>query len=130
MRQLKIFGATLLTFSLLDGLWLGWVAPDFYQAQIGFVMADQPNWLAAVIFYFLFIALLIYFAVLPKLSLPAKHVLLSGALFGLATYGTYELTNKATLANWPWTIVLVDIAWGICLCSLSAWAGWYIAQRR
>lgn len=128
MQLIKIIGVTLLSFTLLDALWLGAIAPNLYQRHIGFLMAEAPNWIAVMIFYVLFNLLFIYFVVWPGLGGSAQKVLSSGALFGLATYGTYELTNKAVIENWPWAIVPIDIAWGMVLCSLSAWVGWYVGK--
>lgn len=125
---IKTYLLTLLPFILLDALWLGLVAPQFYRSQIGFIMAEQPNWPAAVIFYLLFIAGMSFFVTGPAMQTgDLKQAILRGAFFGLVTYATYDLTNLATLAGWPILVTLVDIAWGVFLGGMTsliaAWLG-------
>jgi uncharacterized membrane protein len=122
---IKLYLAALAAFFALDMLWLGLVARSFYRKQLGFLLSPAPNWGAAIVFYLLFIAGLLVFVVLPGLSsgsLPRTLVL--GAFFGLVTYATYDLTNQATLKDWPWLVTLVDIAWGILLATLVSLAAW------
>jgi uncharacterized membrane protein len=110
---------TLVVFLLLDGIWLGLVAPDFYQAQLGDRLAPQFDWRAAAGVYLLLVLGLVEFVVTPGLrggSLGAATA--RGGLFGLVTYATYDLTNLATLADWPLLMVAVDMAWGTVLCAL------------
>lgn len=128
MKKLKIYGACFLAFLILDGLWLGLIAPGIYQQQIGHLMAEQPDWIAAGIFYPFFLLGLVYFCVWPNLQKSAGFVLRSGFFLGLLTYATYELTNKAVLADWPWPIVPIDILWGGVLCAVCSWVGWRIGQ--
>ncbi len=125
---LKLYGVTFAAFLALDMVWLGLVARAFYAAQLGFLMATSPNWLAAAIFYLLFIAGILVFVVLPGLeknSLP--KTLLRAALFGFVTYATYDLTNFATVKDWPVLVTVVDLAWGTLLSTavstISFWAG-------
>ena len=99
---LKHYLLTLLPFVVLDALWLGTVAPKFYQAQIGHLMTPTPNWLAAILFYLLFIVGVVVFVSGPGIqSGDWKGAALRGALFGLVSYATYDLTNLATLTGWP-----------------------------
>lgn len=125
---LKLYLITLLAFLVIDLAWLGLVARSFYRQHLGFLLAPSANWVAALIFYLLFIVGLLVFVVLPGLqkgSLP--HTLLRAALFGLITYATYDLTNLATIQGWPVIVTLVDIAWGVVLsvsvCAVSFLAG-------
>lgn len=116
-------------FFVIDLLWLGVIARGFYQTQLaGFL--GPVNWTAAVIFYLIFIAGILFFAVLPALEAQslARAVLL-GALFGFFTYATYDLTNLATLKDWPLTLVFVDIAWGTFL-SMSVAVGTFLIATR
>ena len=116
---LKLYLATFLTFFAIDMLWLGWVARSFYRKYLGFLMAPAPNWLAAVIFYLLFILGILVFVVLPGLQEGSlKTTLIRAALYGLITYATYDLTNLATLKNWPVFLTVVDITWGVVLSTL------------
>lgn len=92
-------------------------------------MSPTVNWPAALAFYLIFIGGILYFAVLPALAQGSlRQALLNGALFGFFTYMTYELTNLATLPNWPLKVVIVDTAWGVALCASVA-VGSYLIGR-
>jgi len=91
-------------------------------------MRTPPDWLAASIFYALFCAAIVYFVVKPSLNAPASTLLFRAAFFGLITYGTYELTNRAVIQDWPWPIVVIDIVWGMFLASATAWVSWYFGR--
>ena len=79
-------------------------------------MADKPNWIAAVIFYLLYIGGILFFSVLPALREHSwQTAVINGAILGLLCYATYDLTNMATIKNWPLIVVIVDIIWGIVL---------------
>ena len=126
---LKLYAITFLAFLGIDSLWLGLVAPSFYRSQIGYIMAETPNFLAAGLFYLIFIFGLVYFVVEPcvREGRTLSQTALRGAIFGLVTYATYDLTNHATLAGWPVLMTVVDMAWGTTLSTLvtlvSVWAG-------
>lgn len=110
MRYLKLYLVSLAAFLAIDMLWLGLVARSFYQQQLGFIMAPSVNWLAAIIFYLLFILGILFFVLVPGLeSGSLKATLLRAALFGLITYATYDLTNLATLKDWPVLLSVVDL---------------------
>jgi uncharacterized membrane protein len=116
--------AAALVMVALDGLWLGWVAKAMYQEGIGHLMADQPRLLAALAFYALYAAGLLVFVIAPQAANPSwGRTLLMGALFGLVAYATYDLSNLATLKDWPVGLTLIDIAWGAALSAVSAAAG-------
>jgi uncharacterized membrane protein len=111
-------------------LWLVLVAKKFYQDQIGFLMKPDINWFAAIIFYFLFIAGLIVFVITPAVEKHSwVHALLYGALFGLITYATYDLTNLATLKDWPLLVTVVDLIWGSVLASSISLVTYFIANK-
>ena len=113
---LKLYFVTLIAFFAIDMVWLGLVARTFYRQHLGFLMAPRPNWLAAIIFYVLFIVGILVFVVVPGLEDGSlKTTLLRAALFGLITYATYDLTNLATIKDWPVLITVVDLAWGMVL---------------
>lgn len=113
---MKLYIVTFLVFIGIDLLWLGIVAKNFYSNQIGFIMRSSPNWLAALAFYALFVFGLVYFVINPALENSSfKYALVSGLLFGLITYSTYDLTNLATLKDWPIYVTIVDLAWGTAL---------------
>ncbi len=113
---LKLYVVTFIAFLGIDMIWLGLVARTFYQKHLGFLMAPTFNWLAAIIFYLLFIVGILLFVVLPGLNDGSlTKTLLRAALFGLITYSTYDLTNLATIKDWPALITFVDIVWGMVL---------------
>lgn len=112
----KLYVITFLAFFVIDMIWLGVVARSFYVKHLGFLLAANPNWIAAIIFYLLFIAGILLFVVVPGLhSGSLKTTLLYAALFGLITYSTYDLTNQATVQNWPLIVTVVDMIWGTVL---------------
>ena len=125
---LKFYLFAFLSFFAIDLFWLGWLGRGIYRRYIGHLMREQVDWLAALPFYLLFLAGLVYFVVQPSAEGPAGMVLFRGAAFGLVTYATYELTNRAVIANWPWPIVFIDILWGMILCTLVSWASWYFGR--
>jgi uncharacterized membrane protein len=105
----------------LDMLWLGVIARPIYQQSIGHLMAERPDVGVAAAFYALYAAGVLIFAVVPQAEDPAwGRTVLMGALFGFFAYATYDLTNLATLRNWPWRLTLVDMAWGTLLSAVSA----------
>ena len=125
---LKLNFATLIAFFAIDMVWLGLVAPMFYRKHLGFLLAPSTNWIAAIIFYLLFIVGILVFVVVPGLENNSlKTTLLLAALFGLITYATYDLTNLATVMDWPVIVSIVDIAWGgvlsISVSIIGFWAG-------
>jgi len=120
----KLYLCTLLAFFAIDMIWLGLVARDFYQKHLGFLLRPDPNWTAAIMFYLLFIAGLLIFVIVPSLqSESIKKVLILGALFGLITYATYDLTNLATVKDWPLIVTVVDLVWGGVLATSVSYLG-------
>jgi uncharacterized membrane protein len=127
---LKLYFATLVAFLAIDMLWLVLVARSFYRKYLGFLMAPSPNWLAAVISYLLYVVGLVVFAVLPGLETSSlKTTLLRAALFGLIAYATYDLTNLATVKDWPLIVTVVDLIWGTVVSVAVCYAG-YLAGKR
>lgn len=122
MNEALIAGlAGLVAMAVIDGVWLGVVARRFYRGQIGGLMAERPDWLAAVAFYLLYVMGVTVFATLPGVDAgSALESAWRGGVFGLVAYATYDLTNRATLRGWPWALVLVDIAWGVVLTAAVA----------
>lgn len=127
---LKLYLLTVPVFFAIDMLWLGLVAVNFYQASLDHLLSEQVNWGAALAFYCMYIGGILYFAVLPALATGTiKKALVDGAFFGFITYATYDLTNLATLADWPLNVVIVDIAWGTVLCSWVALLSFLIGKQ-
>jgi uncharacterized membrane protein len=126
---IKLYFATLVAFFAIDLVWLVLVARTFYRKYLGFLMAPSPNWLAAILFYLLFVVGIVVFAVLPGLETNSlKTTLLRGALFGLIAYATYDLTNLATVKDWPLIVTVVDMIWGTVVSVVVSYAG-YMAGR-
>ena len=128
VHHIKLYFAALAIFLVLDMFWLLVLARNFYQQQIGQYMRPDPNLYAAGAFYLLFIAGLLYFAILPGAHAPL-HAALRGAFFGLLTYATYDLTNLAIMRDWPLLLTLVDLLWGSALCAVVAAATAWLASR-
>jgi uncharacterized membrane protein len=123
-NYLKLYLVSLFAFFAIDMLWLGLVARTFYRKHLGFLMAPSPNWPAALIFYLLFILGLLVFVILPGLQTGSlKITLLRAALFGLITYATYDLTNLATVKDWPLVVTVVDMIWGVVLSVTVSYIG-------
>ncbi len=110
---------TLLIFTLVDLVWLVKVAPKLYRKYIGHLMSDRVNIAAAALFYVVFIVGLVYFVIGPHINNPLM-AFLSGAMFGLVTYATYDLTNLATLKAWPVTITVIDLIWGTLVTAVTS----------
>lgn len=124
INYLKIYVVTLVTFLAIDFLWLGLLARRFYAKYLGFLLSTKPVWSAAILFYLLFVAGVLVFVVSPSLHVgSAKRVLLLGALFGLITYGTYDLTNLALVKEWPWIVTVIDMCWGSILAAIVSYVG-------
>lgn len=128
MDFLKPYLAALLVMGLLDALWLGWLARDFYRQAIGAQMVEQVRWAPALIFYFAFPAALVALALYPA-GQPFAMQVARAALVGLVAYGVYDLTNMATLRQWPLRLVLLDTAWGSFVSTLAGAAAAWVAQR-
>jgi uncharacterized membrane protein len=126
---IKLYILILPVFFGIDLLWLGLIAKGFYAKHLGYIMSPTPNWIAALSFYLLNILGILIFAVLPGFKADSVvKTLLLGAFYGLCTYATYDLTNLATLKNWPIEVTIVDLFWGVFLSTVVSWAGFYIAR--
>lgn len=126
----KLYLIALPVFLAIDMVWLTVVAKNFYAKQLGYLMAKTPNLLAALIFYLIFIAGLVFFVITPALDKKMwTQALLSGAFFGLVTYATYDLTNLATIRDWPMVITLVDLAWGMTVSMVVSVITYFIALK-
>jgi len=128
-RTLIAYVATLVVLGVVDFIWLGFIAKDLYKRGIGHLMAVKPNLAAAVVFYPLFVVGLMIFAVDPALDAGAwQQAALYGALFGFFCYATYDLTNLATLRNWPVGLAVIDVVWGTFVSAVATTAGFFIAR--
>lgn len=120
-----VYLLTGIAFLVIDGLWLGWIASDFYQKYLGYLMGPI-KWPAAALFYLIYVAGILVFSVIPGyMKSSLSYTLVYGALFGFFTYATYDLTNLATLKDWPLRVVVVDVIWGVVLCTVVSFVGYY-----
>lgn len=117
------YGAALVVVGILDGLWLGLIAREFYQSQMVAVAADSFRLVPAVLFYFLY-PLGVLFVALTPLAKSWTEALRRSALLGLVAYGVYDLTNLATLKVWPVKLALVDVSWGTFLTAMAGLAAY------
>lgn len=132
VQFIKTYLIALPVFFAIDMIWLGLIAKDFYRKHLGYLLRPQTQWAAAIVFYLVFIAGIVFFAVIPaKQSGSLGKALLFGVLFGFFTYATYDLTNLATVKDWPFVVTLVDLCWGMVLCgSVSALTYWITSGFR
>lgn len=129
-KTLLLYVLTVPVFFLIDMIWLGLIAKGFYRKYLGTFLSPNVKWTAAVIFYLLFIAGIIIFVVQPGLAKGSLgHTVVLGLLFGLMTYATYDLTNLATMKNWPLIVVFVDTCWGMVLTASVGSISFLIARK-
>jgi len=116
MEFLKSYLIAFVIFLLVDIIWLSVVASKFYKKHLGYLMKEKPNYIAALVFYLVYIAGLVYLVILPAIqSGVITDAILGGLVFGFVAYATYDLTNLATIKEWPMLVTVVDLAWGSSL---------------
>jgi uncharacterized membrane protein len=129
LKYVFSYTVTATVMVVLDLIWLGLVAKPLYQRGIGHLMAPEPNIVVAVLFYALFALGLVIFSVAPHVSAHWSKVVIAGALFGFFAYSTYDLTNLATLKDWPVGLSVLDMAWGTTVSAVSAFCGKLVIDR-
>jgi uncharacterized membrane protein len=130
VQYLKIYGVALVVFTAIDLVWLGFIANKVYQKYLGFIMRPSPNWGVAILFYLVYLAGLVFFVINPALVKHSwKFALFAGMFFGFVTYATYDLTNLATLKDWPLLITVTDLIWGSVLCGLVSVVTLFVVTR-
>ena len=129
-HYLFAFFAALFALLAMDALWLGVLMTSTYQSYLGALLLDEPRLLPTALFYALYPAGLVVFAVTPAFhKRDWRSAAVLGGLLGLVAYGTYNLSNLATLTLWPWQLTVIDMAWGMFLSSAAATAGYGAARR-
>ena len=127
---IKLYAVAFTVFLAIDAVWLTLIAKNFYAKYIGYLMAKTPNLWAALIFYLIFIAALIFFVITPALDKKMwTHALWAGVFFGLVTYATYDLTNLATVKDWPLIVTIVDLMWGMFVSAAVSVVTFFIALK-
>lgn len=130
MQFFKNYLIALVVFTLIDLVWLVFISRKLYQDKLGHLMAAKVNLPAAAIFYLLFIAAMVFFVINPALAKSSiLYAVGAGAFFGLVTYATYDLTNLATLRDWPVVITVIDLAWGTFVTSATSALTTWISGR-
>ena len=118
-------------FLVLDLAWLGLVAQGLYDHYLGDLLADEPNVAAAVLFYAIFLAGLVYFVIAPAVDEGSwRSALFRGAAFGLVAYATWDLTSLAVIEGFPAAIVPIDMAWGAVLAATVSTVTFLVVRRR
>ncbi|KPF44465.1 DUF2177 family protein [Rhizobium sp. G187] len=130
MTYVIAYASTAAVFFALDYIWLTRLAIGFYRQNIGDLLLATPNFAAAGIFYLFYVVGLVYFAVLPAVTAQSiVTAVVNGALLGLLAYGTYDMTNLATLKGWSLSVSIVDMAWGAFLSATASAAGYWVVSR-
>jgi uncharacterized membrane protein len=129
MKWFLYYGIALVVFMVIDLIWLGFIAKDLYSKYLGYLMSDKVNWIAAVIFYLIFIGGILYFVIYPSLlDQNITNLVIRAALFGFITYATYDLTNLATIKDWPIQITIIDLIWGTTLSTSVSVISYFIIK--
>lgn len=127
---IRYFLTALPVFLIIDMIWLVLVARKFYARHLGYIMRTDVMWIPAIIFYLIFLAGLVVFVITPAIEKHSwTNALLFGALFGLVSYATYDLTNLATLRDWPVIVTIVDLIWGSVLSGSVALITYLVSTR-
>ena len=130
MQLLLIAGLALPFIIVLDLLWLGVIMKDFYRAQLGHLMGDTVVWGAAIVFYLVYAFAIAFFVVSPALARETLvWALCVGAALGFVCYATYDLTNQATLRDWPLIVTVADIIWGAFLTAVASGGAYLLAKQ-
>ena len=117
-------------FFIVDMIWLGVIAKGFYRKALEPLITPNINWIAAIIFYLLFLVGVLIFALLPGMEKRSLvYTIAMAALFGFIAYATYDLTNLATLRDWPLMLSIVDMIWGSFLSASTATITYLIMSR-
>lgn len=126
-----LYGVTALTFFAIDLVWIGMVAKGFYANYVGGMMRENVNWVAALLFYAIYIGGIVVFVLIPALKNDSTvtGVLVTGALLGFFAYSTFDLTALALFKDWSIVVTIVDIAWGTLLTALTAASALWLLHK-
>jgi len=129
MQLIVAYVVAAAVFGGLDAMWLRWAGPNLYRPALGDLLAPAFRPAPAIVFYLIYLAGMVWFAVRPGLAGGIGAAALNGALLGVLCYATYDLTNQATMRDWPLHVSLIDIAWGAFATAVAAAAATYVALR-
>lgn len=126
VKLLGLYGICTAAFFALDFVWLSTAVPRIYRPAMGALLREKPDLAVAGLFYLVYLVGLIALAVIPALREgDFTGALWRGALFGFIAYATYDLTNLATIKDWPVNVTVIDLIWGTALNTAVAAAGYY-----
>lgn len=121
-RLMASYLGALVCFLSLDACWLTLAGPHVYRPALDAHLATAVDWRAAALFYAVYIAGLLVFAIAPAIAARDASIgLRRGAMLGMFAYATYDLTNQATLIGWPWSVTFADLAWGTFVSATASW---------
>ena len=130
LKFLPAYLTIIVVMFVLDIIWLSMIAQPLYQQGIGHLMADEPNFLFAGMFYLVYAAGLIWFALMPnRHHRGLKNTFATAAAFGFFVYASYDLTNLALLKDWSLSLSVIDVTWGTLLSGASAAFGKWVFNR-
>ena len=125
IQYVVAYAATSIAFLAIDFVWLNFAAANIYRPRIGALLMDSPNLTIAGAFYLLYSGAVVVLAVVPAVNQSSLLMAIAfGAVLGATAYGTYDITNLATLRGWSVTVTIVDILWGIFLTGTAAAIGY------
>lgn len=128
-RLVTEYVSSLVVMLALDSVWLSLTVPALYQPRLAEFLRPDPDLVAAILFYLLYVAGILLFAIAPARNRSPSFALRQGAFLGVVAYGTYDLTNQATLRGWPTLITILDMCWGAIITGTAAAAASWIARR-
>ena len=127
---IKIYILAFIIFMGIDLVWLGILAKDFYRSQLGTFLKESYNMQAALLFYLVYIAGLIFFVVSRAIATGNwQYAVFAGMFYGFVTYSTYGITNYSTIKDWPTLVTIIDIVWGTVLCGVTSYLTYLIASN-
>jgi uncharacterized membrane protein len=128
MSTIVLFLVTLPVLLVVDIIWIGVIASRFYRDQLGSLFAPSVNWPAAIAFYLIYAAAIVFFVLMPSLARQSLlYAVLVGGFLGLVAYATYDLTNLVVIKDWPFLMSIVDMVWGAFMTAMVSGAVYLIA---
>ncbi len=127
---MKRYMTVFIVFLLIDIIWLAKISPGFYKSHLGHLMATKVSYIPALVFYLSYIVALLIFVINPAVEHQSiMQALYLGALIGFVMYGTYDLTNMATLKDWPLIVTVVDLIWGTFITATTSAISTYLIMK-
>ncbi|MGM0446002.1 MAG: DUF2177 family protein [Bacillota bacterium] len=124
----KVYILAFLVFIIIDSIWLGLITKKLYRKQIGFLLKENFDMKVALVFYLVFIVGLVFFVLNNAIINQSwQYALFAGMFYGFITYATYDITNLATIKDWPVMLTVIDIIWGSLLCGATSIITYFIS---